>query len=379
MANVAPFEGALLMPRPMGVVVYFIDAELGLCYFRIATYAPFGVQFYCNGHNILANKLDNAKVKYHMSDNCFDYIGDYNKAQTLADNFNTDRFKELLEYYAKLYCPVHSLFSGHLNWSMMQIEYSTDIIFKDKETLSAIYSDITKTAILTVRVNNMATFLGKRFTKAFSEEAGSKYKVMREGTCVKHFYGKQSIKIYDKAENVLRIETTSNNVSKFFIYRPVRHRDGTVETKYASTPKDICYLNAVNKIMLMANNRYIEFMSAFEEHSIERKKLDKVTERVVENNRSYRGINFFYKDDELLLKTIILGEFNIDGFRNKDIRKKLKDKNPAQISRIIKNLRLHGVLKKVTNKYKYYVTENGKDIILSVFRMKELYLIPSLT
>ena len=33
---------------------YFIDADLGLCYLRVPTWSPFRLQFYCNGHNVLA-------------------------------------------------------------------------------------------------------------------------------------------------------------------------------------------------------------------------------------------------------------------------------------------------------------------------------------
>ena len=185
--------------------------------------------------------------------------------------------------------------------------------------------------------------------------------------------------MYDKFGLVLRIETTSNDVRKFTIFRPVHHRDGTVEMKQTAASKDIFYMNDVNEKMHDANKRYIEYISGFEEHSIGREKLNKVTEKVVENNRSYRGLNFFNKEDENILKTIMLGEFNISGFRNKDIRQKIKTKSQGQISRIIKSLRIHGVIKKVAKKYKYYVTENGKDILLSIFRMKELYIIPSLS
>ena len=33
---------------------YFIAEELGLCCMRVPTWAPFGLQFYCNGHRMLA-------------------------------------------------------------------------------------------------------------------------------------------------------------------------------------------------------------------------------------------------------------------------------------------------------------------------------------
>ena len=37
---------------------YFIDEELGLCYLRVPTWCPFRLQFYFNGHNRLASRLD---------------------------------------------------------------------------------------------------------------------------------------------------------------------------------------------------------------------------------------------------------------------------------------------------------------------------------
>src|SRR5216110_102690 len=36
---------------------YFIDPEFGLCYLRVPTWAPFGLQFYCNGHSALARAM----------------------------------------------------------------------------------------------------------------------------------------------------------------------------------------------------------------------------------------------------------------------------------------------------------------------------------
>ncbi|MEO5353089.1 MAG: hypothetical protein H7835_07755, partial [Magnetococcus sp. XQGC-1] len=64
---------------------YFIDAELGLCFLRVPTWAPFRLQFYCNGHNILARQLEQAGIAYTMSDNAFSDIADFPAAQRLAD------------------------------------------------------------------------------------------------------------------------------------------------------------------------------------------------------------------------------------------------------------------------------------------------------
>jgi DNA-binding HxlR family transcriptional regulator len=48
------------------------------------------------------------------------------------------------------------------------------------------------------------------------------------------------------------------------------------------------------------------------------------------------------------------------------------------MSRLLKRLRLHGLIKKVGHAYKYYLTHFGKDIIATVFKLKELVIIPQL-
>ena len=68
---------------------YFIDADLGLCFMRVSTWCPFGLQVYYNGHNVLAAKLRKAGIKYEMLDNAFTHIADWDAAQKLADETDT--------------------------------------------------------------------------------------------------------------------------------------------------------------------------------------------------------------------------------------------------------------------------------------------------
>jgi len=50
---------------------YFIDPALGLCYLRVPTWAPFRLQFYFNGHNALASKLERKGMDFALLDNAF--------------------------------------------------------------------------------------------------------------------------------------------------------------------------------------------------------------------------------------------------------------------------------------------------------------------
>src|SRR5271157_5215518 len=96
------------------------------------------------------------------------------------------------------------------------------------------------------------------------------------------------------------------------------------------------------------------------------------------NDRSYRGFNFFDPEDEDLFQSLGSGEFNISGFQNKDLRRRVKSKNTGQISRLMKRLRTHGLIKKIGITYKYYLTALGKQVIALGLKLKNLYIIPAL-
>ena len=59
------------------------------------------------------------------------------------------------------------------------------------------------------------------------------------------------------------------------------------------------------------------------------------------------------------LRRLVAGEFTIGGFRNRDLRDFLPDKSLGQVSRLLKRLRLHGLIKEVGKSYKYYLTKLG--------------------
>jgi len=356
---------------------YFIDESLGLCYIRVQTWAPYRLQIYFNGHNLLSSQLDDHNIKYQMLDNAFTYIDDFNKAQELSDEFSVEKLHVILNKFAELYCPVGKEYNFAYHWSIMQAEYSTDIVFEKQEYLQAIYDNLTRTAIHTVKPDNIATFLGKKLHPNFNDEIGNNYNTRIEGTRIKHSMGQASIKMYDKFGKILRIETTINDVSFFKHYREVRHRDGTKEMKMAAMRKSIYSFVPLMKIMYASNFRYLDFISTIEDNHAGTKRLEKISKTLKDNNRNYKGFNFFDKKDLNLFEIIIRGEFNISGFQNKDIRKLLK-LTCSQVCRMFKRLRVHGLIKKVSHSYKYYLTKLGRLMIVTALKLRELVIIPQL-
>ena len=357
---------------------YFIDEELGLCYLRVPTWCPFRLQFYCNGHNWLANQLESQGIAFELRDNAFLDVADFDTANKLAAQLNTEHLHSKLDCLAQQYCPVTTSLGLEYSWSIMQAEYATDLVFKDRRTLQAFYPHLLEALIQAVKPADVATFLGRKLHGNYQGEMGNRFNVRWLGTRIKHQMGPVTIKLYDKFNIVLRIETTVNDVSFFKQYRQVHHRDGTVTTEWAAMKKTIYSLPALQEVLLAANRRYLKFISDVETPEVGVEKLHQLAETKVDHNHRYKGFNLFSEEDASFFRLLLRGEFTISGFANKNLRQLLSHKNSGQISRLLKRLRVHGIIKKVGRRYKYYLTELGRQIALMALKLREMVIIPGL-
>jgi len=130
---------------------YVMDGELGLVYLRVPTWAPFRLQFYCNGHSWLARRLAAEGIGFTAADNAFVHIDDWQRAQELADKLSPDRLHRVLDRYAALCCPVLDTFGQSYHWSLMQVEYATDLVFRSAATLKPLYDQLARESVLSVR------------------------------------------------------------------------------------------------------------------------------------------------------------------------------------------------------------------------------------
>lgn len=357
---------------------YFIHPALGLCYLRVPTWAPFRLQFYCNGHHVLARQLDRAGIAYTLLDNAFVDMADWARAQTLADAWDVRRLHRQLDRLAATYCPVLRHFPAGVHWSLMQVEYATDVVFARQAEFQPLYEALTHTAIHAVKPAHVATFLGRRLTGAYQDEVGNDFSTRIEGTRIKHHMGWAAIKLYDKFGLIARVECTANDVTFFPHQRTVEHRDGTSEFKLAPVRKSIYSLPVLRDLLGAATTRYLDFLAALEDPRPGLRALEKIATPVHEGERSYRGFNLFHSPDLDLFRTILRGEFTISGFQARHLREHLPGLSGAQLSRLLKRLRLHGLLKKIGKRYKYYLTTLGRRVATTALKLRELVIIPML-
>ena len=158
-------------------------------------------------------ELTAESIGYTTAGNAFVRIDNWQRARELADGFSPDLLHRVLDRYAALCCPVLDVSGQAYHWSLMQVEYATDLVFRSAATLQPLYGQFVRESVLNVKAEQVATFLGRKITPQLAQEVGSQFSTRIEGTCIKHRFGSASVKMYDKFGCVSRIGTTNQQFS----------------------------------------------------------------------------------------------------------------------------------------------------------------------
>ena len=100
-----------------------------------------------------------------LADNAFVRIEDIDRAQALADTMRPDELHRHLDRYAKRFCPVADVFGQAYHLSLMQVEYSTDLIFRSEATLKSWYESPSRLSRQLHRLRALG--LIKRVTRSY--------------------------------------------------------------------------------------------------------------------------------------------------------------------------------------------------------------------
>ena len=125
------------------VYLYQFDPVFGFMHTRLQTWFPFNVQVYMNEHDWLARAMDKEGLDYEQRGNCFTWVEDVAKAQAIANRFLKTRWEVVLGRFADLINPalpdVLGPFRSAYYWSLLQSEFSTDILSHRASDVAEVY------------------------------------------------------------------------------------------------------------------------------------------------------------------------------------------------------------------------------------------------
>ena len=374
---------------------YHLHREFGLMHLRLQSWFPFQVEICLNGRQWLSRQMDRYQMDYAQKENCFTWISHLKGAQRLLDKQLQIDWPKQLERILGQNHPLAAEICQPLGlsyyWTTQESEYATDVMFKSPKPLKRIYPTLVRHAITSFSSADVMRFLGHRVASHgkvhgnFKGEVVSSLKERPEGIRVKHILNANSLKMYDKQGSVLRIETTINQVRDFRVFREAQigpHGRAKSQGKKAwrILRRGVADLKRRAEVSYAANNRYLTALAATEGKVPLFQWVDEVCKPVSLNGRRVRALNPWSPKDAALLQAINRGEFNINGFRNRDLRALLFKPNPrpeeeqrraGAVTRKLALLRAHGLIKKLSGTHRYVLTAKGSTTITALLTARQ--------
>jgi hypothetical protein len=398
---------------------YQIHPIFGFMHARIQTWFPFRVYVCINGREWLARQMDQVGLRYLRRDNTFTWLEDVPKTQALFDQQLHANWPSLLQGLTEALNPIHqdifANFTSHYYWSVAESEWASDVMFRSRADLEAIYPKLVRYAVTTFGAVDVLRFMGKPVPITGKIPHRRRFEVRTsllervEGVRLKHWLNGNSVKIYDKG-SVLRPECTLREPGDFKVLRTAQgDEEGTKD--WRPLRLGIVDLPHRAEVGQAANERYLEALAAVHDTTPLRQlaeplcrpapdpaqrrtstavppatqhtsgttkttAIDPATttpESPAVPSRRVRALNPLSADDATLLAAVSRHEFLINGLRNRDLRRLLfgKDagtpaeqrKHSAAVTRKLRLLRAHGLIDKVPKTHRYLISETGRKTI----------------
>jgi hypothetical protein len=349
---------------------YYWDHDFGLVHVRLQTWLPFTMQICLNGRDWLAQQLGRCGSQFTQIDNCVFQVADLGLAQRLLRQLETRPWARVLRVFATR---VNPLLRGQrlrpYYWSLEESEYATDVLFRDRATLQAIYPRLVTHAFQHFRTPDVLRFLG-RPRQPHEAEVTTRVQRRVEGVRVKHWVAENSVKMYDKLGQVLRVETTLNQPRRFKVYRataPGQARHWVPLRKgVADIPRRVALAQATNA-------RYLDALSVVALPTAVHHLLDPISHRRIINGRPYRALRPITAEESACFRRLLDGRALVAGVRAADLREVLSPGLPSdaadhrrrtgRVSRLLRLYRAHNLLAKVSHTRSYRVTPKGQQVM----------------
>jgi hypothetical protein len=265
-------------------------------------------------------------------------------------------------------------------WSLWQSEWATDLLFRNRRDVDRVIDQCVRHAFIGGHAARLMRYFGRPLTNGgqprrnCSDSLQTKIMELDEGIRIRHWVGSNSVKMYNEY-NVLRFETTVNDPSMYRAYRRKQGADSDAPKQYLPLRKGVADTALRAKASQRTNDRFAEHIAAMHSAQPFSEVLSEVTQRIQKRGRSVRALDPTGKD-LAILKAIADPRITLQGFSNKDLRhhlaheRRLDGKTDKQrsgmMTRAIRLLRDHGVIRQLPKARRYQLTPRGRQLVITL-------------
>jgi hypothetical protein len=366
---------------------YYRHPRLGWFNARLQSWFPFDLRIVLNGREWLCQELDRLQLGYGRRDNCLIEVADARRAQRLLDRQLKTDWPDLLNSIARQVHPqrrrIVQCCPMDYYWSIDQSEWATDVMFRSPSELAEVYPRFVQHAMSSLSSRDVLRFLGRKLPATgigFRGEVTGELRQRPEGVCVRHRVNDNSIKMYDKQGSVLRVETTINQPNDMKVFRP-KEGDENGPKDWRELRKGVADTQRRAEVSQAANERYLESLAAASEPTILAEVSEPLCRATCWKGKRVRALNPLSGEDARLLEAVNHGEFLLNGFRNRDLQRLLysksteavneKRRRSAAVTRQIRLLRAHGLIRKIPRTHRYQVSDRGRVALTALLAARQ--------
>lgn len=224
-------KGGIDLRRKISYVNHYTfhiwDEEWGHVAIRMCGHPPFSAMLMLNGHEYVASRATEQKIRFGKEDNCFTELADAPGLQLVADTLRSqDAIGRLMQVgerwlYRCLCFALHSDDQKRTNFryalSLFQMEYSRNFLFERGREMEQLFEGLIDRTRATLDIKTVKTILGCK--QRPQKKSKTRWEITVETpeyglTVFRIHAGALTLKMYTKGERVLRCEVIVHNVRK---------------------------------------------------------------------------------------------------------------------------------------------------------------------
>lgn len=362
---------------------YFDHEQYGFMNIRLQTWFPYHIQICLNGREWLRRSLEQAGRDFIARGNKFLHIDDYAFAQQQLDLQLDTRWESMLTgFLADVFAAKEAILGPHLSyyWTLWQSEWATDLIYPSPKDIAPISDSLLRHAFMTGTGDRVLRYLDRPLKLDGTPRADMNHDVLsrllnfQDGLRVRHWVDGNSVKCYNE-RNVLRVETTMNQPDMFRVHRHAQGQPHSEPKRLLPLRKGVADTVLRTQVSQEVNDRFLDNLATAQCETPLDQLFDGIVKPFTKNGRRVRALDPTGKD-RALLQALRDPQFLISGLSNKALRQVLRSKSgykhmndkqrSAKLSRQLRLLRDHGLIRKIPRRRKYMITQKGRETTMAL-------------
>src|ERR1700738_4164953 len=352
--------------------IYAVDRDFGPFFLKFCSYFPFNAKLCLNGHEYAKRQLAQKAIVFEALDNGILSCADPGRLQRICEGLSAETIDRLLRKWLRLlphpFTAADQKAGFRYDISILQAEFSLTQVLDRPVHGRLFFEQVIRENLDLGRPQEGRLIFNPHITRSTPGQFRTRIVTQDVTPSLNVYYKNTRIKQYHKEGRALRTETTINNSYDFGVGKRLHNLPKLRETGFA------------------ANRRLLEVERLSHDCMLAEDTLQAIDSPVTTGRQRASGLRFADARVHALWHAIILFRQLAEGFRAADLRHHLaalSGRDPDAISQgamtyQLRRLRLHGLIERLPNSFRYRVTDFGFRAALFFTRLYNRLLRPGL-